>query len=158
MRWNPNDDGIRFNPCAHTGDNVGYCEFDQRFEHPGRTWASSSTRDCGTVQVVALLFSRMSKKRLRRTDEATACLAGVLDANQAATLARVECDLAELTNAAPDVPELAEMLQLAKTLRTKHRGASTGEAAAVAPFDALPVAVVEVVLLHCDARSNKKGD
>ena len=25
---------------THAGDGVGYYEFDQRFEHPGRTWAS----------------------------------------------------------------------------------------------------------------------
>ena len=29
---------------THTGDNVGYYEFDQRFEHPGRTWASATHR------------------------------------------------------------------------------------------------------------------
>ena len=28
---------------THTGDGVGYYEFDQRFEHPGRTWASVAT-------------------------------------------------------------------------------------------------------------------
>ena len=27
---------------SSTGDNVGYYEFDQRFEHPGRTWASAT--------------------------------------------------------------------------------------------------------------------
>ena len=30
---------------THTGDNVGYYEFDQRFEHPGRTWASATHLD-----------------------------------------------------------------------------------------------------------------
>ena len=29
---------------THTGDEVGYYEFDQRFEHPGRTWASATHR------------------------------------------------------------------------------------------------------------------
>ena len=29
---------------THTGDSVGYYEFDQRFEHPGRTWASATHR------------------------------------------------------------------------------------------------------------------
>ena len=29
---------------THTGDNVGFYEFDQRFEHPGRTWASATHR------------------------------------------------------------------------------------------------------------------
>ena len=29
---------------THTGDSVGYYEFDQRFEHPGRTWASTTHR------------------------------------------------------------------------------------------------------------------
>ena len=29
---------------AHTGDGVGYYEFDQRFEQPGRTWASATHR------------------------------------------------------------------------------------------------------------------
>ena len=29
---------------THTGDGVGYYEFDQRFEHPGRTWASATHR------------------------------------------------------------------------------------------------------------------
>ena len=29
---------------AHTGDGVGYFEFDQRFEHPGRTWESATPR------------------------------------------------------------------------------------------------------------------
>ncbi len=27
-----------------TGDGAGYYEFDQRFEHPGRTWASATHR------------------------------------------------------------------------------------------------------------------
>ena len=30
--------------ATHTGDGVGYYEFDQRFEHPGRTWASATHR------------------------------------------------------------------------------------------------------------------
>ena len=29
---------------THTGDGAGYYEFDQRFEHPGRTWASATHR------------------------------------------------------------------------------------------------------------------
>ena len=29
---------------THTGDKVGFYEFDQRFEHPGRTWASATHR------------------------------------------------------------------------------------------------------------------
>ena len=29
---------------THTGDYAGYYEFDQRFEHPGRTWASATHR------------------------------------------------------------------------------------------------------------------
>ena len=29
---------------THTGDRVGYYEFDHRFEHPGRTWASAAHR------------------------------------------------------------------------------------------------------------------
>ena len=29
---------------THTGNGVGYFEFDQRFEHPGRTWASATHR------------------------------------------------------------------------------------------------------------------
>ena len=27
---------------AHTGDYAGYYEFDQRFGHPGRTWARAT--------------------------------------------------------------------------------------------------------------------
>ena len=86
----------------------------------------------------------MSKRR-RTEGSAT----GVLSARQAATLARIECELAELTNAAPDVPQLAEMLQLSKALLHEQQG----EAAAAAPLDALPLAVLELVLTHCDARS-----
>ena len=29
---------------THTGDYAGYYDFDQRFEHPGRTWASATHR------------------------------------------------------------------------------------------------------------------
>ena len=29
---------------AHTGDKVPHCAWDERFEHPARTWASASNR------------------------------------------------------------------------------------------------------------------
>ena len=94
----------------------------------------------------------MPSKR-RRTDAAPVA---VLSARHAAMLARIECDLAELANAAPGVPQLAEMLQLSTTLLLgqQQQGAAAGEeAAAVAPFDAIPVGVMEMVLLLCDANS-----
>ena len=90
----------------------------------------------------------------RRRAEGAAPVA--LSARHAAMLARIECDLAELANAAPGVPQLAEMLQLSTTLlgqQQQQQGAAVGEAAAVAPFDAIPLGVVEIVLLLCDANS-----
>ena len=37
---------------THTGDDVGYYEFDQRFEHPGRTWASVGSLVSNSVKKV----------------------------------------------------------------------------------------------------------
>ena len=65
----------------------------------------------------------MSKRR-RTEGPAT----GVLSARQAATRARVE---GELANAAPDMPQLAEMLQLSKALG--QQGAAAGEARCRSP-------------------------
>ena len=36
---------------AHTGDKVPHCAWDERFEHPARTWASASHR-AFTLQAV----------------------------------------------------------------------------------------------------------
>ena len=94
---------------------------------------------------------RRASKRSRT--EGTAAPPAALSGRLAASLARIARELAELANAAPDVPQLAEMLQLSKALLLGQQGAAAGEAAAAAPLDALPLAVLELVLAHCDARS-----
>ena len=42
--WHQEKSWTRKIRTTHTGDNVGYYEFDQRFEHPGRTWVSATHR------------------------------------------------------------------------------------------------------------------
>ena len=45
--WHREDEGSEeswTSRTTHTSDYAGYYEFDQRFEHPGRTWASATHR------------------------------------------------------------------------------------------------------------------
>jgi tetratricopeptide (TPR) repeat protein len=105
-------------------------------------------------------MERDASKR-RRTEAA----AVPLSVRQATAVQRIARELAELAGAAPNVPQLAECsAQLATLLEQQHQqqqpgagvpGAAEEDAAmaAVAPFDSLPEIVVELVLLHCDARS-----
>ena len=101
--------------------------------------------------------------------------AAQLCARHAAAVERIARELAVLAGAAPDVPQLAEMLQLSTTLLAlqqpgaavlahrvvaqdvqQHLPQQPGKVAGkivVAPFDALPLGIMEMVLLHCDARS-----
>ena len=101
--------------------------------------------------------------------------AAQLCARHAAAVERIARELAVLAGAAPDVPQLAEMLQLSTTLLAlqqpgaavlahrvvaqdvqQHLPQQPGKVASeivVAPFDALPLGIMEMVLLHCDARS-----
>ena len=46
---------------THTGDSVGYYEFDQSFEHPGRTWASATHRAFTFASVGAAMANRTWK-------------------------------------------------------------------------------------------------
>ena len=60
---------------THTGDNVGYYEFDQRFEHPGRTWASATHRAFSFACVGAAMANEtwkfvQAKSRQAAGDEA----------------------------------------------------------------------------------------
>ena len=42
---------------AHTGDKVPHCAWDERFEHPARTWASASHR-AFTLQATGVAMAR----------------------------------------------------------------------------------------------------
>ena len=53
---------------THTGDEVGYYEFDQRFEHPGRTWASATHRAFTFACVGAYFRSKKAKREVYELD------------------------------------------------------------------------------------------
>ena len=104
----------------------------------------------------------MDKRGKRQRTEAVA--SAPLSARHATAVERIARELAELAGAAPNVPQLAECsAQLATLLvqQQQQQPGTTGamaaagafDTAAVAPFDLLPDGVVELVLLHCDARS-----
>ena len=122
-------------------------------------------------------------KRVRTEGGTTApSSAAQLSAHHLREIARARDILARVQGAAPDVPQLSEMLRLSAGLlagslqegssREKQRGAvhriqvgsgtpadavgcggGGGRDGGRAPFDGMPTAVVELVLLHCDGRS-----
>ena len=53
---------------THTGDGVGYYEFDQRFEHPGRTWASA-THHAFSFACVGVVMANKAWKFVRDGEE-----------------------------------------------------------------------------------------
>ena len=105
----------------------------------------------------------MSKRRRTETAPPAA-----LRAHHAATVERIARELAAVAEEAPDVPQLAACSAQLATLLVQlppplHAAKDDGTTAAVevlsageigaVPFDALPLGVVEIVLLHCDAHS-----
>ena len=52
---------------THTGASVGYYKFDQRFEHPGRTWASATHRAFSFACVGAAMVNEMWQHITRDT-------------------------------------------------------------------------------------------
>ena len=69
---------------TRTGDGVGYYEFDQRFEHPGRTWASATHRAFSFAGVGAAMAnetwkfvqakSKQAMKQVLGIKNETACM------------------------------------------------------------------------------------
>ena len=69
---------------THTGDYAGYYEFDQRFEHPGRTWASATHRAFSFACVGAVMAnetwkfvqakSKQAMKQVLGIKNETACM------------------------------------------------------------------------------------
>ena len=51
---------------THTGDGVGYYEFDQRFEHPGRTWASATHKLSFYVAHTHIVEVTLESNQLKR--------------------------------------------------------------------------------------------
>ena len=49
---------------THTGDSVGYYELDQRFEHPGRTWASAAHACVGAAMANEMRKSIQSQSKV----------------------------------------------------------------------------------------------
>ena len=64
---------------THTGDNVGYYEFDQRFEHPGRTWASATHRAFSFACVGAAMANETWKFVLAKSKQAMKQVLGIKD-------------------------------------------------------------------------------
>ena len=62
---------------THTGDNVGYYEFDQRFEHPGRTWASATHRAFTFACVGAAMANETWKFVLAKSKQAMKQVLGI---------------------------------------------------------------------------------
>ena len=104
------------------------------------------------LQKLGMLERGASCKR-RRTETAPPA---ALSAPHTAVVERIAHELAVLAEEAPGVPQLADCsAQLATLLVQPPLSEGTlfaGELGAVL-FDALPPGVVEIVLLHCDARS-----
>ena len=49
---------------AHTGDKVPHCAWDERFEHPARTWASASHR-AFTLQATGVAMANATYEFMR---------------------------------------------------------------------------------------------
>ena len=49
---------------AHTGDKAPHCSWDERFEHPARTWASASHR-AFTLQATGVAMANATYKYMR---------------------------------------------------------------------------------------------
>ena len=64
---------------THTGDNVGYYEFDQRFEHPGRTWASATHRAFSFACVGAAMANETWKFVQAKSKQAMKQVLGIKD-------------------------------------------------------------------------------
>ena len=64
---------------THTGDEVGYYEFDQRFEHPGRTWASATHRAFTFACVGAAMANETWKFVQAKSKQAMKQVLGIRD-------------------------------------------------------------------------------
>ena len=64
---------------THTGDNVGFYEFDQRFEHPGRTWASATHRAFSFACVGAAMANETWKFVQAKSKQAMKQVLGIRD-------------------------------------------------------------------------------
>ena len=64
---------------THTGDDVGYYEFDQRFEHPGRTWASATHRAFTFACVGAAMANETWKFVQAKSKQAMKQVLGIRD-------------------------------------------------------------------------------
>ena len=64
---------------THTGDDVGYYEFDQRFEHPGRTWASATHRAFSFACVGAAMANETWKFVQAKSKQAMKQVLGIRD-------------------------------------------------------------------------------
>ena len=64
---------------THTGDGVGYYEFDQRFEHPGRTWASATHRAFTFACVGAAMANETWKFVQAKSKQAMKQVLGIRD-------------------------------------------------------------------------------
>ena len=64
---------------THTGDSVGYYEFDQRFEHPGRTWASATHRAFSFACVGAAMANETWKFVQAKSKQAMKQVLGIRD-------------------------------------------------------------------------------
>ena len=69
---------------THTGDYAGYYEFDQRFEHPGRTWASATHRAFSFACVGAAMANETWKFVQTKSKQAMKQVLGIK--NEAARL------------------------------------------------------------------------
>ena len=67
------------NSHIHTGDDVGYYEFDQRFEHPGRTWASATHRAFTFACVGAAMANETWKFVQAKSKQAMKQVLGIRD-------------------------------------------------------------------------------
>ena len=64
---------------THTGDYAGYYEFDQRFEHPGRTWASATHRAFSFACVGAAMANETWKFVQTKSKQAMKQVLGIKD-------------------------------------------------------------------------------
>ena len=66
---------------THTSDSVGYYEFDQRFEHQGRTWASATHRAFSFACVGVVMANEMWKFVQAKSKQAMKQVLGIRDVN-----------------------------------------------------------------------------